>query len=204
VSRLARVEDPADASAGHAALPAVADLLDAAGEARAAADVRALVALVPMAAPMGPDLDALLATAGPTWTWPGAGTGHDLGANAALVTAVRRLLVREVDDGLALSPGAPDAWLGQGWEVHDLPTAEGRLSYAIRWHGERPALLWELEPPPGRRPARLTVPNLDPAWSTTEPRGEALLAAVAVPERSPRRRGLSIPVTIEPVRRGTP
>lgn len=204
VSRLARVDDRADADFGHGALPAVAELLDAAGEARAAADVRALAARVPVTPPTEPDLEVLLATAGPTWTVPGTGTGHDLGANAALVTAVRRLLVCEVDDGLVLSPRVSEAWFGQGWEVHDLPTAEGRLSYAIRWHGERPALLWELEPHAGRRSARLTVPNLDAAWSTTERRGEALLAPVAVPERSPQRRGLTIPVTIEPVRRGTP
>jgi hypothetical protein len=200
VPRLARSDDPGDADAGHAALPHVAELLEAAGEGRAAADARTLAARVPTAAPVGPELDELLATASPTWTWPTAHTGHDMGANAAMVAAVRRLLVREVDGGLALSPEVPDAWFGQGWEVHDLPTGEGRLSYAIRWHGERPALLWELEPSSGRRAARLTVPSLDPAWSTTERRGEALLAPVAVPERSSRRRGLTIPVTIEPTR----
>lgn len=201
IARLGRVDDSADADAGHAALPAAADLLDAVGEARAAADVRALAARVPSAPPMEPDLEALLATAGPTWTWSSAGTGHDVRANAALVTAARRLLVREVDDGLALSPGVPEAWLGQGWEVHDLPTAAGRLSYAIRWHGERPALLWELEPAAGQRRSRLSVPGLDAEWATTDRRGEVLLAPVAVPERPPQRRGLTIPVTIESVRR---
>jgi hypothetical protein len=79
----------------------------------------------------------------------------------------------------------PDHWLGQGWEVHGAPTAHGRLSYAIRWHGERPALLWELEPHPGTEgeaaPVRLTVPGLDPDWSTTLARGEALLAPVVTP-----------------------
>ena len=44
-------------------------------------------------------------------------------------------------------------------------------------------------------------PAFDPAWATIEPRGEALLAAVAVPERPSQRRGLTIPVTIEPTRR---
>ena len=85
--------------------------------------------------------------------------------------------------------------------MHDLPTAFGRLSFAIRWHGERPALLWELEPHADVGPVRLTTPALDPRWSTTEPRGEALLAPVPVPERPSQRRGLTIPVTIEPVRR---
>jgi hypothetical protein len=44
--------------------------------------------------------------------------------------------------------------------------------------------------------------SLDPAWSTTTPVGEALLAPVPVPERPARRRGLTVPVTIEPTRRG--
>ncbi len=92
----------------------------------------------------------------------------------------------------------PDTWLGQGWEVHDAPTAAGRLSYAVRWHGDRPALLWHLDPHPSMAEVSITVPGLDPTWSTTEVRGEALLAPVAQPER-PARRGISTPVTIEPM-----
>jgi hypothetical protein len=203
VPRLARPADAADAALGHEALPIVAALLDAAGEPRAAADVRAVVARIVAEPTEGPDLEALLATASPTWTWSADGVGHDLTANAALLTAIRRLLVREVAGGIVLSPEVPEAWLGQGWEVHDLPTSEGRLSYAIRWHGDRPALLWDLEPHADRPPPRLTVPSLDPTWSTAERRGEALLAPVAVPERPSQRRGLTIPVTIEPTRRGS-
>jgi hypothetical protein len=192
-----------DAALGRAALPAVAELLDAAGEPVAAEDVRALVD--PSATrPAVADLDELLRAASPTWTWPAGTNGHDLGANAALLTVVRRRLVDEVDSGLALSLDVPDAWLGQGWEVHGAPTAHGRLSYAIRWHGERPALLWELEPHAGHPPVRLTTPTLDPAWASTEPEGEALLAAVAVPARPRERRGLTIPVTIQPMPRSRP
>jgi hypothetical protein len=84
--------------------------------------------------------------------------------------------------------------------VHDLATTFGRLSYAIRWHGERPALLWELVPHDGVGGVRLTTPALDPSWSSTEAAGEALLAKVPVPERPRERRGLTIPVTIEPMR----
>ena len=154
----------------------------------------------------------MLEVATPTWTWPEAvhprlsggcmGDGHHGWAAADFLSFVRMLLVREVDGGLALSSAVPDTWLGQGWEVHDAPTAHGQLSYAVRWHGERPALLWELAPhsgagvgpgagsAPGPGPAggsdgngsrpevRLTIPGLDPSWSTTELRGEALLAPV--------------------------
>ena len=202
VRRLDRPGGDADRQRGRRALPSVADLLDGAGEARGAADVRALLASTPQPAPEESiDLEALLRSASPTWTWPSGAVGHDLSRNAELLAAVRHLLVQEVAGGLALSPVVPEAWLGQGWEVHGAPTAEGRLSYAVRWHGERPALLWELDAHDDRPPARLTAPGLDPVWSTTEPRGEVLLAPVPVPERTTPRRGVSIPVTIEPMPR---
>ena len=85
---------------------------------------------------------------------------------------------RAAELGLELCPGVPSAWYGQGWEVHDLPTAAGKLSFAVRWHGERPALLWELDRYDDV-PVPLTAPTLDPTWTTTEARGEALLAPVA-------------------------
>ena len=112
-------------------------------------------------------------------------------------TIVRALLVREDPAGLSLGPAVPEGWLGQGWELHDAPTRHGRLSYAVRWHGDRPALLWELDPH-GTDPVTITVPGLDPAWSSTDRRGEALLAPVALPAPAPRR-GLTIPVAIEPM-----
>lgn len=138
----------------------------------------------------------LLDAASGTWTWPevleprsaggSAGSGHHGGTAAELLRFVRRLLVREVDVGLALASVVPEGWLGQGWAVHDAPTAHGLFSYAVRWHGERPALLWDLRPPEprgGDTPpdglVTLTAPGLDPAWSTTERRGEALLSPVA-------------------------
>lgn len=39
--------------------------------------------------------------------------------------------------------GFDESMLGQPIDVRNLPTPFGRLSYAIRWHGERPAILWE-------------------------------------------------------------
>jgi hypothetical protein len=200
VPALGRSADPVDAALGRSALPRIADLLDGAGERLGALDARALDGQEPpVEIAEGPSVEELLAAASPTWTWSRGAVGHDLTASAELISRVRRRLVQEVDGGLALSPSVPDGWLGQGWEVHDAPTAHGRLSYAIRWHGERPALLWELDPHPGQPPARLTVPRLDARWSTTDARGEALLAPVAVPERPTPRRGLTIPVTVEPV-----
>jgi hypothetical protein len=74
----------------------------------------------------------------------------------------------------------PEGWAGQPIEVHDAPTPYGRLSFAVRWHGDRPALLWELDRYPNRPVPRLTAPGLDASWSSTEPRGEALLAPSTV------------------------
>jgi hypothetical protein len=106
-----------------------------------------------------------------------AGAAHDLGAAAELLRVVRRLLVCEEEGGLVLCPVVPEGWRGQGLEVHDVPTTWGSLSFAVRWHGSRPALLWEVE---GSGPVRLRAPGLDPAWSSSERRGDALLAAPPV------------------------
>lgn len=105
-------------------------------------------------------------------------TDHSLDP-AARLDAVHAQLLAETDGGVALAPGYPDDWLGQGLEVHDAPTRFGRLSFAVRWHGARPALLWQLDirsNVPGL--VRLTAPRLDPTWHTDEPRGEALLQPV--------------------------
>ena len=107
------------------------------------------------------------------------GDGHHGWAAADFLSFVRNLLVREVDapaPTLALCSLLPNKWLGQGLEVHNAPTHVGRISYAVRWHGDRPAVLWELDPHDGVDGVQLTAPGLDPAWSTRERSGEALLA----------------------------
>ncbi|HMF05027.1 MAG TPA: hypothetical protein VKH17_09455, partial [Acidimicrobiia bacterium] len=108
---------------------------------------------------------ARLASASPTFTWPDG--------PAPLLRSVRDQLVGSGDgESTDLLVELPIEWRGQNLEVHDAPTRAGRMSYAVRWHGARPALLWECE-----RSIRLGAPGLDRAWSTTEARGEALLAA---------------------------
>jgi hypothetical protein len=133
----------------------------------------------------------MLDAATPTWTWPEAihprleggcmGDGHHGWAAAELLTFVRDLLVREVAGGVALASLVPDGWYGQGWDVHDAPTAVGHVSYAVRWHGDRAALLWEVTPHTGVDQVRLTAPGLDSSWSTVERHGEALLGPVPPP-----------------------
>jgi hypothetical protein len=133
----------------------------------------------------------MLDVATPTWTWPEAihprldggcmGDGHHGWAAAEFLTLVRDLLVCDVAGGVALASLVPDGWYGRGWEVHDAPTAVGRVSYAVRWHGDRAALLWEVTPHLGIGDVRLTAPGLDPSWSTSQRRGEALLGPVVAP-----------------------
>ena len=73
-----------------------------------------------------------------------------------------------------LCGGLPAGWLGINFEVFDLPTgATGTVSFAVRWHGERPAVLWE-QSPGADGPVVLTSPVLAPNWESAETSGEAL------------------------------
>jgi hypothetical protein len=80
-------------------------------------------------------------------------------------------LVRASGGVVDLLPGFPADWAGQGVEVYGADAAGVTVGFALRWHGERPALLWELS-----APARLMASRLDPAWSATSAQGETLLA----------------------------
>jgi hypothetical protein len=76
--------------------------------------------------------------------------------------------------GDLLSGGLPGTWLGANFEVYDLPIgADSTVSYAVRWHGDRPAVLWETT----GSPVALTASVIAPDWSTTESKGEALWPA---------------------------
>ena len=121
---------------------------------------------------------------------PSRAIGHDLAASAAVVHLARALVVADGHDGLAILPAFPLAWYGAAIEVHGLPTAWGRLSYAVRWHGSRPAVLWDLEPHPGVGPVTITAPvHMAPAPSYAPP------AAPAFPPPVPT----SAPGTAAPV-----
>ncbi|HEX6656861.1 MAG TPA: hypothetical protein VF065_02190, partial [Ilumatobacter sp.] len=78
-------------------------------------------------------------------------------------------------DGPALFPrGLSAAWLGESIEAHGIPTGtSSSVSLAMRWHGARPAVLWEQS----GDPVRLTSPVLAPAWASIESSGETLWPA---------------------------
>ena len=92
---------------------------------------------------------------------------------AEWLRAMRAALVRVTRDGVDLLPHFPQEWLGQPVAVHDLPTRHGPVSFALRWHGARPALLWEV--PVG---ASVRAPGLDGSWASSGGAGEALLAEI--------------------------
>lgn len=124
--------------------------------------------------------------AGPAGSWA---PGDDARAAARYWALGSGLLLRPVEpdvggadpDGAAIEllPTMPSAWMGGEVEVLRAPRSGARFSFAIRWHGYRPALLWEVEPGEGSADPmslRLTCPGLDPDWSTDQPTGEALLS----------------------------
>ncbi len=138
---------------------------------------------------LGPDLGPitdLAQLAAPAGSWP---PDDDPVAAARLLTMARGLLLQaSTADGrseIHLLPTMPSAWLGGEIEVHRAPAAGVRVSYAIRWHGYRPALLWELHDDhwmtgDGRPAPLLRCPGLDPDWSSDQRSGETLLAGSAI------------------------
>src|SRR5262249_22481792 len=105
------------------------------------------------------------------WSQALASTGPRDTDPTALLGAVHRGLVHERATGeVDVLPAWPDEWRGQPLDARDVPTRSGPVSFSVRWHGQRPAVLWEA--PEG---TRLRIPGLDPAWTTTDARGESLL-----------------------------
>jgi hypothetical protein len=90
------------------------------------------------------------------------------------LASLARWLVDDEDGVVSLVPDWPDEWRGAPLDVRNAPTRRGAVSYSVRWHGDRPALIWEV--PPG---VRVRASGLDPAWSSEEARGEVLLAGPA-------------------------
>lgn len=146
------------ASVATGALWAAADVLALAGEDRGAADIVATIArLGDRVVDTMPD--------GPV----------------ATVRQIEEVFARPSAPGeCQLFPaGIPQPWWGQSFECHGLRAGPAqRVSFAVRWHGERPAILWQAD-----GPGELTLSGgaHDPAWRTTAPTGEALLAAPAPP-----------------------
>ena len=89
---------------------------------------------------------------------------------------VESQLVAQRHDGvIEICPRGIDAgWRGANFECHRLvASTEHLISFAVRWHGEKPALLWEVEGPAG---ACVAASAIDREFFSSEMRGETLLA----------------------------
>lgn len=119
-------------------------------------------------------LTKLAEQASPAGSWG----GDDVVRAAEFWLGARNMVLGGDPRQLELLPTFPSAWMGGEVEIHNAATTHGRISFAIRWHGARPALLWDLEADDaeGAGPIVIRCPGLDPDWSTTEKQGDALLA----------------------------
>jgi len=152
VAVVARLDHAWDVAA---ALDAAAVVLHRAGETRAVRDVArmrsAAATTLPASFPAATDDSRMLG-------WLEQRVARAAGAGVAELMA----------------GGMPKAWLGLNFEVHDLAVGpETTVSFAVRWHGDRPAVLWQTD----GAPVRLIAPAVAPDWSSTEASGEALWPA---------------------------
>lgn len=94
-----------------------------------------------------------------------------IGAAGAAWIEDRLVRLESPDSAVLLGDGMPASWRGCNFEVYALPSGTGStVSYAVRWHGERPAALWEVQ---GQR-CVLRAPG---GWSAVESSGETLWPA---------------------------
>lgn len=98
----------------------------------------------------------------------------ELQAAVVGLAAIEDRLARPVGpDALQLLPDGVTQWLGSNVEAHGLHAGpHHRVSFALRWHGENAALLWEVDGPPGMR---IAAPAVDRSFSTSDAQGETLL-----------------------------
>lgn len=87
---------------------------------------------------------------------------------------------------MALLPLPEESWLGAPVEAHDVPVTAGSVSFAVRWHGTRPAMLWDLQAGSGSVQTDVSSPWLDPDWRDHRPQAEALLAETPTVELAAR------------------
>ena len=104
----------------------------------------------------------------------------DLRRGESVGRFVAQVEQRIADEGRLLPLGIPRRWLGSNFEVHGVPTGpRSTVGFAVRWHGDRPAVLWEQHGPV----QVLSAPAVDAEWSSDASSGEALWAAPPQPKR---------------------
>lgn len=124
-------------------------------------------------------LPSLAASSSATGALGGPGRGHDPVASVLYLIATRRAVVDEPDGSggpIAIVPGVPPEWFGAPMEARAVPVAGGSVAFGLRWHGDRPAVLWDIDT---AVPTSVCAPSLDIEWSDDRARAEALLGATA-------------------------
>lgn len=102
-------------------------------------------------------------------------------AGASAVRAVRHALVADGPDGVDLVAALPEHWRGRSIDVYAAPVEQGSISFGLRWHGPRPALLWQVERS-ASTPFEVTARTIDPDFASTDATGEVLLADPGWPQ----------------------
>ncbi len=123
----------------------------------------------------------LLGLGGALGVWANGDGRPSVGWSARFVTSVLDGVLATRPDGLAVWGDWTDAEAGRTLDVANIPIRFGRAGVAVRWHGSRPAVLFEVSPWPGRTVAvpLWSAPMLDPSWTARDARGETLLAEPA-------------------------
>lgn len=108
-----------------------------------------------------------------------SGRGFDVVHLAELRNRLLSSVVADTPRGPALFGLWSEDWNGRQVEIHRMPTAWGRVSAALRWHDDKAALLWDVQPWVGETDGAtapvVTAPALCPGWYGTGWTGEALL-----------------------------
>jgi hypothetical protein len=101
---------------------------------------------------------------------------HDA-TSAAVVVMIEAMLCTQWAGGLIeILSTLPEGWAKQSVEVSGLELSMGRLSFALRWHDDRAALLWQLDRSQGEADSLKVRCGLDLAFEGRGDTGEALLS----------------------------
>ncbi len=174
------VERSGDRPAAAEALGGLSQLLRLIGQFEASAEVARSIPAGLAMSDLPVDLAALTVLS-ESASSAGSWGDDDLEPAVRFWLGARRQLIDDSLDAIAMLPQFPTAWRGGNFEIHRAATVAGPLSFAIRWHGARPALLWDLEANDAGSSVALSCPGLDPTWTTTERRGETLLTGTGEP-----------------------
>lgn len=153
------------------ALAALADRLDLIEQPDVAERVRSLA---PTASPLA-EIDELLAKKSKL------GGLADPAVGSQLVLGVRSRLLSDRPGHLDLLPALPVAWRGRTIDALSVPIEGGTVSFGVRWHGPRPAVLWEVDHGDA---IRVTTSSIDADFGSSDASGETLLADPGWPRTS--------------------